>query len=66
MCRAQRVKVHPVELVVVLRQKLPGQVVVAGNRNGITTFTFGLATYFVRDTLFSFFYFHQTPNNCNC
>lgn len=61
MCRTQRVKVHLAELVVELLQKLPGQVVVAENRNGITIFTFGLANYFVRDTFFFFLIFarHQ-------
>lgn len=34
VCRVQLVKIHLVELVVELLQKLPGQVVVAANRNG--------------------------------
>lgn len=61
MCRVQLVKVRLAELVVELLPKLPGQVVVAENRNGIAIFTFGLANYFVRDTLFNFFIFtrHQ-------
>lgn len=34
VCRVQLVKIHLAELVVELLQKLPGQVVVAANRNG--------------------------------
>lgn len=56
MCLVQSVKVHRVELVAELRQKLPGQVVVAENRNGNAIFTFGLANYCILSEILYFLF----------